>query len=417
MAEGFTQRARHVITLAREEAERLNHGMVGTEHILLAIIREGEGGAGNVLESLDINPERVRAEIESTIGMGERIPYQEVPFTPQAKKVLELALDEARRLGHNYISTEHLLLGLIREGEGVAAHVLKAMGADLERTRAQVPRLLGEPTLKPEDRPPALLRLVDRIASLVLPEVLQARISGRGLLHTWTKVLLVLWTIIAIQSGTLLIFFPSFAASLIWPAPSEPTSPFTAQLHGVISLGTGIASLVALIQNRWSIARPVVALYAAYGIAVAYLASRWDSGGPVSLRAWVYIIMGVFFFTGSFFVWWRQSVVFLDIKTFPPLENPFEAWNKLIIHQSKIQIVAMVKARPATVPFWTLKTIDQWIKKSRRDMPGNLEDQRAAVKELVSEGVLKHRERESTKGPAQEYYLDEDMAQKLGYLK
>jgi len=144
MFERFTERARRVIILAQEEAKRLNHSAVGTEHILLGIIREGEGVASKVLESLSIVPDRVRAEIESAIGRGERAPYEEVAFTQRAKKVLELALDEARRLGHNYIGTEHLLLGLIREGEGVAARVLEAMGADLERVRAQVVYLLGE---------------------------------------------------------------------------------------------------------------------------------------------------------------------------------------------------------------------------------------------------------------------------------
>ncbi len=144
MFERFTERARRVIILAQEEAKRLNHSAVGTEHILLGIVREGEGVASKVLESLNISPDRVRAEIESAIGRGERTPYEEVAFTPRAKKVLELALDEARRLGHNYIGTEHLLLGLIREGEGVAARVLEAMGADLERVRAQVVYLLGE---------------------------------------------------------------------------------------------------------------------------------------------------------------------------------------------------------------------------------------------------------------------------------
>jgi ATP-dependent Clp protease ATP-binding subunit ClpC len=144
MFERFTERARRVIILAQEEAKRLNHSAVGTEHILLGIIREGEGVASKVLESLNISPERVRAEIEGAIGRGERAPHEEVAFTPRAKKVLELALDEARRLGHNYIGTEHLLLGLIREGEGVAARVLEAMGAGLDHVRAQVVYLLGE---------------------------------------------------------------------------------------------------------------------------------------------------------------------------------------------------------------------------------------------------------------------------------
>lgn len=144
MFERFTERARRVVLLAQEEAKRLNHSAVGTEHILLGIIREGEGVASKTLESLNISPGRLRAEIESAIGRGDRAPYEEVAFTPRAKSVLELALDEARRLGHNYIGTEHLLLGLIREGEGVAARVLEGMGADLERVRAQVVYLLGE---------------------------------------------------------------------------------------------------------------------------------------------------------------------------------------------------------------------------------------------------------------------------------
>ena len=144
MFERFTERARRIIILAQEEAKRLNHSAVGTEHMLLGVVREGEGVASKVLESLNISPERVRAEIESAIGRGERSPQEEVAFTPRAKRVLELALDEARRLGHNYIGTEHLLLGLIREGEGVAARVLEAMGADLERVRSKIVNLLGE---------------------------------------------------------------------------------------------------------------------------------------------------------------------------------------------------------------------------------------------------------------------------------
>jgi ATP-dependent Clp protease ATP-binding subunit ClpC len=144
MFERFTKRARGVIILAQEEAKRLNHSAVGTEHILLGMIREGEGVGVKVLESLNISPERVRTEIEGTIGRGERAPHEEVAFTPRAKKVLELALNEARGLGHRYIGTEHLLLGVIGESEGVAARALEAMGADIDRVRAKVVHLLGE---------------------------------------------------------------------------------------------------------------------------------------------------------------------------------------------------------------------------------------------------------------------------------
>src|SRR3970040_2901241 len=144
MFERFTERARRVIILAQEEAKRLNHSAVGTEHILLGIIREGEGVASKVLESLNISPERVRAEIEGAIGRGERAPHEEVAFTPPAKKALELAMEEARRLGHNYIGTEHLLLGLVREGEGIAAGVLESLGVNLDKVRHEVIRVLSQ---------------------------------------------------------------------------------------------------------------------------------------------------------------------------------------------------------------------------------------------------------------------------------
>jgi len=165
MFERFTERARRVIILAQEEAKGLNHGAVEPEHILLGIIREGEGVASKVLESLNISPERIRAEIESSIGRGERGPYEEVAFTQRAKKVLELALDEARRLGHNYIGTEHQLLGLIREGKGAAARVLEAMGTDLERVRQRVIYMLGEEHL--HARPATISRQVQTAASFV----------------------------------------------------------------------------------------------------------------------------------------------------------------------------------------------------------------------------------------------------------
>src|SRR5213594_3411853 len=138
MFERFTERARRVVILAQEEAKRLNHSAVGTEHLLLGIIGEGEGVASKALESLEISANRMRAEIETAIARGERAPYKEVAFTPRAQKVLELALDDACGLGHTTLATERLLLGLFREGEGVAARVLVAMGADLERVRARV---------------------------------------------------------------------------------------------------------------------------------------------------------------------------------------------------------------------------------------------------------------------------------------
>ncbi|MCC6376512.1 MAG: ATP-dependent Clp protease ATP-binding subunit [Microbacteriaceae bacterium] len=138
MFERFTDRARRVIVLAQEEAKMLNHNYIGTEHLLLGLIHEGEGAAAKALESLGISLDAVREQVQDTIGQGQQQPTGHIPFTPRAKKVLELSLREALQLGHNYIGTEHVLLGLIREGEGVAAQVLVKLGADLNRVRQQV---------------------------------------------------------------------------------------------------------------------------------------------------------------------------------------------------------------------------------------------------------------------------------------
>src|SRR5579872_2306983 len=143
MFERFTDRARRVVVLAQEEARMLNHNYIGTEHILLGLIHEGEGVAAKALESLGISLEAVRQQVEEIIGQGQQAPSGHIPFTPRAKKVLELSLREALQLGHNYIGTEHILLGLIREGEGVAAQVLVKLGADLNKVRQQVIQLLN----------------------------------------------------------------------------------------------------------------------------------------------------------------------------------------------------------------------------------------------------------------------------------
>ncbi len=143
MFERFTDRARRVVVLAQEEARMLSHNYIGTEHILLGLIQEGEGVAAKALESLDISLEAVRGQVEDIIGQGQQAPSGHIPFTPRAKKVLELSLREALQLGHTYIGTEHILLGLIREGEGVAAQVLVKLGADLNRVRQQVIQLVS----------------------------------------------------------------------------------------------------------------------------------------------------------------------------------------------------------------------------------------------------------------------------------
>ncbi|HSF86919.1 MAG TPA: Clp protease N-terminal domain-containing protein, partial [Acidimicrobiia bacterium] len=143
MFERFTDRARRVVVLAQEEARLLNHNYIGTEHILLGLIHEGEGVAAKALESLGISLEAVRSQVVEIIGQGSQAPSGHIPFTPRAKKVLELSLREALQLGHNYIGTEHILLGLIREGEGVAAQVLQKLGADLHKVRQTVIQLLS----------------------------------------------------------------------------------------------------------------------------------------------------------------------------------------------------------------------------------------------------------------------------------
>jgi ATP-dependent Clp protease ATP-binding subunit ClpC len=185
MFERFTDRGRRVVVLAQEEARMLNHDYIGTEHILLGLIHEGEGVAAKALESLGISLEAVRQQVEEIIGRGEQPPGGHIPFTPRAKKVLELSLREAQQLGPNYIGTEHILLGLIRESEGVAAQVLVKLGADLSRVRQQVIELLhGYQGKEPEVsgvRPPGRAGRVDReLLSQLLDRVttMESRLSA-----------------------------------------------------------------------------------------------------------------------------------------------------------------------------------------------------------------------------------------------
>ena len=143
MFERFTDRARRVVVQAQEEARTLNHNYIGTEHILLGLLHEGEGTGVKALESLGISLDTVRQQVQEIIGQGQQVPSEHIPFTPQAKKVLEMALPESKALGHHYIGTEHILLGLLREG-GVAAQVLVKQGIDLNRVRQQVIQLLHD---------------------------------------------------------------------------------------------------------------------------------------------------------------------------------------------------------------------------------------------------------------------------------
>jgi ATP-dependent Clp protease ATP-binding subunit ClpC len=143
--ERFTERARQVVVLAEEDARELKHNYIGTEHILLGLLREREGVASRVLESLGISFESARAQVVRIVGSGEEVTPGQIPFTPRAKKILELALREAQSLGHNYVGTEHILLGLVRENEGVAARILLDFDADSDKLRNEVIRMLPGP--------------------------------------------------------------------------------------------------------------------------------------------------------------------------------------------------------------------------------------------------------------------------------
>ena len=175
MFERFTDRARRVVVLAQEEARMLNHDYIGTEHLLLGLIREGDGYAARALESLGISLDAVRQQVEEIIGQGQQAPSGPVPFTPRAKKVLELSLRESVHLGHNSIGPEHILLGMLREGDGVAAQVLVALGADLNRVRQQVIQLVHG--YQGQDVPIAGSQLGERPPA-VLPEDALARVNA-----------------------------------------------------------------------------------------------------------------------------------------------------------------------------------------------------------------------------------------------
>jgi ATP-dependent Clp protease ATP-binding subunit ClpC len=141
----FTERARRVLSYAQEEAQRFKHNYIGTEHLLLGLVREEDGVAAKVLQNLGVDLQKVRSAVDNIVGQGDRIVLGEIGLTPRSKKVIELAVDEARRLNHHYIGTEHLLLGLVREGEGIAAGLLNSMGVELEQVRQETIRLLKQP--------------------------------------------------------------------------------------------------------------------------------------------------------------------------------------------------------------------------------------------------------------------------------
>src|SRR6266705_5346441 len=165
----FTERARKVLSLAQEEAQRFQHNYIGTEHLLLGLVREGEGVAAKVLSNLGVELNKVRSAVEFIIGRGDRIVLGEIGLTPRAKKVIELAVDEARRLNHHYIGTEHLLLGLVREGEGIAAGVLESLGVNLEKVRTQTIQVLSQSGVPQKIKEPQV-ELVPQLMIVLLKE-------------------------------------------------------------------------------------------------------------------------------------------------------------------------------------------------------------------------------------------------------
>jgi ATP-dependent Clp protease ATP-binding subunit ClpC len=177
MFERFTDRARNVVVLAQQEARLLKHNYIGTEHILLGLVRESDGLAAKALGALGIGLETVREQVEEIIGRGQKSPSGHIPFTPRGKKVLELSLREALQFGHNYIGTEHILLGIVREGEGVAAQVLVKLGGDLKTVRQQVIQLLKEnPTT--EEMPQAAQARAARLAESAAQAGIVSRAEG-----------------------------------------------------------------------------------------------------------------------------------------------------------------------------------------------------------------------------------------------
>ena len=177
----FTERARRVLTLAQEEARSFNHNYIATEHLLLGLIREGGGVAAEVLRSLGVERDKVRSQVEFIIRRGDHMIVGEIGLTPRSKKVIELAVDEARRLGHHYIGTEHLLLGLVREGEGIAAGVLESLGVNLERVRTQTIKVLSQG--RPDQG--AAREGRGRSDSGALPEMQRSPESVRGVASWW----------------------------------------------------------------------------------------------------------------------------------------------------------------------------------------------------------------------------------------
>ena len=213
MFERFTERARQVVVLAQEEARALKHGYIGTEHILLGLLREEEGLAAGVLASLGVTIERVRGQVVRIVGSGEQVTSGQIPFTPRAQKVLELALREALSLGHNYIGTEHILLAIVRENEGVAARILLDFDADSEKVRHTVLRRVSGPRGRPAGRPGRAGPAVRVIRSANRPR--PPALDWRGSSMLWRPAGLELRIPLALDEGAI----AAFAADEAWSSP------------------------------------------------------------------------------------------------------------------------------------------------------------------------------------------------------
>jgi ATP-dependent Clp protease ATP-binding subunit ClpC len=183
--ERFTERARQVVVFAQDEARVLKHNYIGTEHLLLGLLREEEGLAARALESLEITIEEVRAEVARIVGQGYEVTAGQIPFTPRAKKVLELSTREARTLGHRYIGTEHILLGIVRENEGVASQILLDLGADAETVRNRLIEMLSGPGRRPVQTGRTALRHATPYRALLLGWALFGAAFGIGVLVGW----------------------------------------------------------------------------------------------------------------------------------------------------------------------------------------------------------------------------------------
>jgi ATP-dependent Clp protease ATP-binding subunit ClpA len=202
MFERFTERARQVVVMAQDEARALNHNYIGTEHLLLGLLREQEGIAARVLESLHVTIEEVRAQVARIVGPGEEVTTGQIPFTPRAKRVLELGLREALSLGHNYIGTEHLLLGIARENDGVAARILLDLGIDSEAIRNEVVRVLSGASVDLPPRPRPVPVPAGRRLAVRTPGGAAAYAPGR---RDWTMVAAAaLWALFGLAVGVLL---------------------------------------------------------------------------------------------------------------------------------------------------------------------------------------------------------------------